>query len=280
MKTRFFLASIVTFVALFISGCASSPYQGDGKIKSDALLKQQFEAAEQQRSSKPEGRIIFAGFAMHSQSKAFRSDVVTTEKSILSIDPNAIIFKLNNPAFGQDADWPYSTTQNIEQVLKKVSAMARPEDKVVVLMSTHGNVDVLAVNFNKNAYPHVSPKVLNEWLGGLRGKPTLLLLSACHSGSFVQPLSGPSRVILAAAAKDRTSFGCQFHSNNTYFIDALMNQPSLLDRSLEQLMDQAKIIIDKKESDQKLSPPSLPQSSVGFAAKDWFNQPLKNWTIQ
>jgi Peptidase C13 family len=277
MNKRLLLTSIVTLATLFFTGCATSPYKGDGKASSDALLKQQFEAADKRRVDKPEGRLILAAFAMHSQSKAFRNDVLTAEKSVLSLDPNAIIFKLNNPAFGQDADWPYATTENIAQVLKKASAMARPEDKVVVLMSTHGRPDVLSVNFGAQYYPHVNAKVLNQWLADFRGKPTVLILSACFSGSFLQTMGGASRVILTAAAEDRSSFGCQFQSTNTYFVDALFNQPSLADSTLEQLMAQAQVAIHKKERAQKLSPPSLPQVSIGSGAKTWANQPLKDW---
>ncbi len=277
MNKRLLLTCIVVLSTLFFTGCASSPYKGDGKVSSDALLTQQFEVADKRRADKPEGRLILAAFAMHSQSKAFRNDVLTAEKNVLSLDPHAILFKLNNPALGQDADWPYATAENIAKVLKKASAKARPEDKVVVLMSTHGNVDVLSVNFGAQYYPHVNAKILNQWLTDLRGKPTVLILSACYSGSFLQALSGPNRVILTAAAKDRTSFGCQFHSTNTYFIDALFNQPSLPDSTVGQLMAQAQVIIDKKERAQKLSPPSLPQISIGSVAKTWANQPLKDW---
>jgi Peptidase C13 family len=277
MNKRLLLAGISALVALFFTGCAISPYKGDGKVTSDALLNQQFEAADKRRADKPEGRLILAAFAMHSQSKAFRNDVLTAEKSMLSLDPNAIIFKLNNPAFGQDADWPYATTENIAQVLKKVGAMARPDDKIVVLMSTHGNVDVLSVNFGAQYYPHVNAKVLNQWMTDLRGKPTVVILSACYSGSFLQALSGPSRVILTAAAEDRSSFGCQFQSTNTYFVDALFNQPALAVSTIEQLMARAQVAIDKKERAQKLSPPSLPQIAVGSAAKTWSLQPLKDW---
>jgi Peptidase C13 family len=277
MDKRLLLTSIITLATLFFTGCASSPYKGDGKISSDALLTQQFEAANKRRAEKPAGRLILAAFAMHSQSKAFRNDVLTAERSVLALDPNAIVFKLNNPALGQDADWPYATTENIAQVLKKTSAMARPEDKVVVLMSTHGRPDVLSVNFGAQYYPHVNAKVLNQWLTELRGKPTLLILSACFSGSFLQTLGGPSRVILTAAAEDRSSFGCQFQSTNTYFIDALFNQPSLPNSTLEQLMAQAQVAIDKKERAQKLSPPSLPQIAIGSAAKTWAGQLLKDW---
>jgi hypothetical protein len=277
MNKRLLLTSIIALATLFCTGCASSPYKGDGKVSSDALLKQQFEAADKRRADKPAGRLILAAFAMHSQSKAFRNDVLTAERSVLALDPNAIVFKLNNPALGQDADWPYATTENIAQVLKKASAMARPEDKVVVLMSTHGRPDVLSVNFAAQYYPHVNAKVLNQWLTELRGKPTLLVLSACFSGSFLQTLGGPSRVILTAAAEDRSSFGCQFQSTNTYFIDALFNQPSLPNSTIEQLMAQAQVAIDKKERAQKLSPPSLPQIAIGSAAKNWAGQPLKDW---
>ncbi len=278
MKNRLRLTSLLLGIVLLTAGCATSPYQGEAKIKSDLLLKQQLDSADVKRASKPSGRIIFAGFAMHSQSKAFRNDILLAENSILSIDPNAIIFKLNNPAFGQDADWPYATTQNIEQILRKLSAMARDEDKVVILMSTHGYTEKLAINFSSQNYPYVTPRLLNEWMSGLHGKATLLLLSACYSGSFLPAVSGPSRIVLTAAAKDRSSFGCQFYSSNTYFIDALFNQ-GVRNASIEQLMEQAKGIIDKKEKAQKLSPPSLPQISVGEAARVWAGQAMTDWLV-
>ena len=270
-----FTCSVLTF---FLTACAISPYQEDAKNQSDNLLRKQFELADAKRANKPEGRIIFAGFAMHSQSKAFRNDVLSAEKSVLQTDPDALIFKLSNPAIGQAADWPFATAENMESVLKKIGSIAKSEDKVVVLMTTHGNENLLAINFNNKAYPAVNPKMLNEWLTALRGKPTLLVLSACYSGSFLPAITGPSRIVLTASAKSRTSFGCNFHSDNTYFIDALFNQKELLNLSIEQAFNQAKIAIDIKEKDKKLTP-SLPQVFVGVGAKSWSNQPLKNWSV-
>jgi len=274
---RFFVSTFLAAMVLPLAGCATTPYEGVGKRTSDALLRKQFESAEQLRRVQAGGRLILAGFAMHSQSKAFRNDVVAAEKLALKIDPHAIVFKLDNPAWGQGSQWPYATAENIALVLKKVGALARPEDKVVVLMTTHGNVDALGINFANKDYPSLNAQWLNQALADLRDRPTLLLLSACHSGSFVGPLSGPSRVILTAAAKDRSSFGCQFQSTNTYFVDALLNQPSALDRSIAELMEQARIDIDQRERQQKLSPPSLPQMFVGHAVGAWANQPLKHW---
>ena len=276
-KRTLFRIFLLVIVSTFLYGCATSPYEGEGKAKSDALLDMQMQAADKQRANKLEGQIIFAGFAMNSTSKAFRNDVVSAEKFVQSIDPDAIIFKLNNPAWGQSAIWPYSTAENMEQVLAKVTELARPQDRVVILMSTHGNIDILSVNFAEKYYPSINSKWLSQALDELRGKPTLLVLSACFSGSFIAPLADPSRIILTAAAKDRSSFGCQFQSTNTYFIDALLNEPTFLDLSLRQLMERAKIEVDKKEKDQKLSPPSLPQTSIGRGVRDWANQPIKDW---
>lgn len=45
-----------------------------------------------------------------------------------------MLFELNNPTLGQDADWPYATAQSTEQVLKKIGILTCPQDKVMVQM--------------------------------------------------------------------------------------------------------------------------------------------------
>lgn len=267
---------LIVWCVVGLVGCATTPYSGAGKEKSDALLRAQLLQAEQAVPS-PAGRVIFAGFAMHSDSKAFRADVVSAETWVRKLDPNAVVFKLNNPVPGQEADWPYATAENVALVLRKMTDLARPQDKVVILFSTHGKPDVLTVNFADKYYPYINSAWLNQQLGGLRGTPTLMLLSACYSGSFVVPMRAPSRIILAAAAGDRVSFGCNFTSSNTFFIDALLNQKQNGEKSLIQLMDAAKLDIDKRERDMGLSPPSLPQNFYGSSAQAWAAQPLREW---
>lgn len=276
LNKRGLIGFTLVLMSAWLTGCATSPYQGEGKTKSDALLKVQLSSAEKTLVAQSPPRLIFAGFAMHSQSKAFRNDVLSAEKVALAIDPSAVIFKLDNPASGQDADWPYATNENIAQVLKKIGGLARPQDKVMVLLATHGNVNALGVNFANQNYPHLDSAFLNRAMAELRGKPVMVVMSACHSGSFLPLLAGPSRVVIAAAAADRSSFGCQFHSTNTYFIDALFNQTAPHEQSMVKLMDKAKTDVDLREKKLKL-PPSMPAMSVGAAVKEWANQPLKNW---
>ena len=42
-------------------------------------------------------RLIFAGFALRSQTKAFRNDVLAARKLARQMDPNALVLKLVNP---------------------------------------------------------------------------------------------------------------------------------------------------------------------------------------
>jgi hypothetical protein len=158
-----------------------------------------------------------------------------------------------------------------------MAELARPQDKVIILFSTHGRPDILGINFSDQYYPHVDARWLNQQLAGLGSTPTLLLLSACHAGSLVPTLSRPSRIILAAAAADRSSFGCSFNSRNTFFVDALLNQGQNREKSLVELMEAAKVDIDKRERAMGLRPPSLPQNFYGLLSQAWSRQALSSW---
>ncbi|MEO8249779.1 MAG: C13 family peptidase [Burkholderiales bacterium] len=276
-KRQFLIAAVVLAASLFTAGCAINPLEGEGKRTDAALLQKQFDTADQRRQDHAKGRLIYAGFAMHSQSRAFRNDVLAGEKVARAIDPDAIVFKLNNPATLQRADWPHATGDNVAAVLKKTAALARPQDRVMILFATHGGPNVLANQIGTSTQSLLNAKRLGELLADLRGKPALLVLSACFSGSFLTAAAEPNRVLLTAAARDRNSFGCHFQSSNTYFVNALLNQPGLLDHSVVEAMEKAIVTIDQKEKREGLSPPSLPQMSVGSEASAWANRPLGQW---
>lgn len=267
---------LLGFCLVLLSGCATSPYQAEAKKRSDALLDDQIKHAAATIAADSKPRILYAGFGMHSQSKVFRADVLSLEQKLKQIDPKLISLRLNNPALGDPDDWPFATTENIERVLNQLGQMARPQDKVIVLFSSHGHVGKLAINASAREYPFISPTWINRTSAGLRGKQTAFVLSACHSGSFLPEISGPSRIVLTASASDRNSFGCNFYSSKTFFVEALTAAPDYSTISLNQLFEQAKQGIATKESAQKLTP-SLPQKSVGSAAQSWFDQPMGQW---
>lgn len=211
----------------------------------EALLQRQFVQADRQvadAGAAARGRIILAAFGMNDTSTAFRLDVLTTERAVRALDANAIVFRLVN-AEQLVPLWPAANRDTMTRTLAKVAAVARPIDKVVVMLSTHGNDGVLAIENDGEAAPLLRGNELRTMLAPLRGQPTLLLLSACYSGSLIAQLKAPERIILTAAAADRSSFGCEPLSTNTYFIDALLNQRGVGDRSIDSLMDRAKVDI-------------------------------------
>jgi len=70
----------------------------------------------------------------------------------------------------------------------------------------------------------LSPLALDLALNtGCGDAPTVVVVSACFSGSFAQPpMARPNRIILTAARPDRTSFGCQAGRRYTVYDQCLL----------------------------------------------------------
>jgi hypothetical protein len=274
MNIYIFVRWFIVSTCIALAGCASSPYQKDNKLLSDNKLQLQITQAKEIIASSSEPRILYAGFAMHAQSKAFRQDVLLAAKAVQSMDAQAIVFKLANPVTGQEADLPYATRENVEQIIDELSRLARPQDKIVLLLSTHGNKEILAINAGNQDYGVVSTADLQKWLRKLNDKPVVLALSACYSGSFIAPLKNTNRIILTAADKDHSSFGCNYQSTNTFFVEETFGTSFDLKKSLLEVFESAKTNIDKKEKRMGLSPASNPQIEVGAALKKLAAAPL------
>ena len=274
MNIYIFVRWFIVSACIALAGCASSPYQKENKLLSDNKLQLQISQAKEVLASGSEPRILYAGFAMHAQSKAFRQDVLLAAKAVQSMDTQAIIFKLANPVAGQEADLPYATRENVEQVITTLAGLARPQDKVVLLLSTHGNKEILAINAGNQDYSPVSAADLQNWLRKLNSQPVVLALSACYSGSFITPLKNTNRIILTAADKDHSSFGCNYLSSNTFFVEETFGTSFDLKKSLLEVFESAKTNIDKKEKRMGLSPASNPQVEVGTAMKKLAVTPL------
>jgi len=93
-----------------------------------------------------------------------------------------------------------------------------------------------------------------------------VVISACHSGSFIDALKDERTLILTASAADKTSFGCSNENDFTYFGDAYINTALRQDRSFVAAFDRAKDIIARREAAENLTP-SEPQIYLGAAIK-------------
>jgi Peptidase C13 family len=273
------IAFLITAACLILQGCATGAYQPEAKSKSDLLLRQQLDTAiKGSGDTRPRSpRLWYAGFAMHSQSLAFKQDIQRMGELALSLDANAGMLQLANPAKGQDKNWPFATRENIPQALNEMAPAMADNDIALVVLTTHGFTNLLALNNAETDYPYVYGRELNHWLKPLDGKRVILVVSACFSGSLIDSLSDSSRIILTAAAKDRSSFGCQFNSNNTFFIEELFKAAKDPTLNIEQIYRLTQIGVTRKETSMRLNPPSLPQIWIGDQARSWAKRPLQDW---
>jgi hypothetical protein len=94
------------------------------------------------------------------------------------------------------------------------------------------------------------------------GRPAILVLSACFSGSFIDGLAGNERMILTAARPDRSSFGCGESDKYPYF-DACFLDRAPNARDFVDLAARVRTCVAAKEAETGAKPPSEPQMWIG-----------------
>ena len=93
----------------------------------------------------------------------------------------------------------------------------------LAFMTSHGNEDGFYLRLDRRL---LTPRTLDRLLAeGCGSVPTVVVVSACHSGTFIDNgVRKPNRVILTAAATNRTSFGCGADDEYTYYDWCLLHQ--------------------------------------------------------
>ena len=114
----------------------------------------------------------------------------------------------------------------------------------------------------------LSPSALKQIVDDTCGTaPTVLVISACHSGTFIRRQTrGPNLVILTAASEWRRSFGCRPERRFTYYDGCVLGE---LPRggTWEELHTRLRACIEKKEASSK-ELASDPQAYFGSDVKD------------
>ena len=96
------------------------------------------------------------------------------------------------------------------------------------------------------------------------GRPAVVVVSACYGGIFLPRLAGYDRMVMAAARKDRTSFGCGAKDVHTYFDECFLKVMAQAFTFVD-LPPKVKACVAAKEKATGMAPPSEPQSSIGPA---------------
>ncbi|WP_428659676.1 C13 family peptidase [Reyranella sp.] len=114
--------------------------------------------------------------------------------------------------------------QRLASSANVINALRTPGGQAcLVYMTSHGDAQGF---FLRPDHRLLSPAALDRALSeGCGAMPTVLIVSACHSGTFINAgTRRPNRIILAAAAADRTSFGCGADDDYTYYDQCFLQQ--------------------------------------------------------
>lgn len=233
------------------------------------LIERQLAAIEPGRPGVTE--LYFTGFAPDGSQDVFLREVRSVKALIdRSFDASRrSIALISNPA--TVASYPIATATNLRRTLAHIgSKMNADEDVLLLYVTAHGDEGFgLSAHAPPLDLAPVNPTVLARALNDAGIKWRVLVISACYSGGFIEPLKDDRTLIVTASAADRRSFGCENGNDWTYFGEAYFGQAFAQTKSFIDAFPAAAQAVAQREAAEKLSPPSNPQMFVGrgIAAK-------------
>jgi hypothetical protein len=175
-----------------------------------------------------------------------------------------VVRLVNNSATA--AELPWATTLNLERSLRALAeAMDTEHDVLVVYLTSHGGADFkLAAENWPLEVKDLTADQLRAMLDEVGIRHRVIAVSACYSGGWIGPLQSEDTLIMTAADKDHTSFGCGSKSELTLFGRALFDEQLRKTLSFEDAFNAAVPVIKQREiKEGKDDGFSNPQISVG-----------------
>jgi hypothetical protein len=178
---------------------------------------------------------------------------------------------INNPKTLEQN--PVATLTSLTAALRHVGKLMNPEEDVLVLyVSSHGSqTHNLAVEFWPLRLHSIDPPALKKAVAESGIKWKVIVVSACYSGGFVEPLKDDDTLIISASSPTKASFGCGNESEATYLAKALFDEELRKTYSFETAFSHARKSIEQRELSQGYTP-SEPQIHVGASVRDKLTQ--------
>jgi len=157
---------------------------------------------------------------------------------------------------------PMATVSSIGEALKTIAGrMDRDEDILFLFLTSHGSRNhALTLQQNYLALRDLPAAELAKLVkqSGIRWK--VIVVSACYSGGFIEPLKDDSTLIITASRADRSSFGCADENDFTYFGRAFFKEALPASSSFKDAFAKADALVAEWEKkDQPKEERSLPQ---------------------
>jgi hypothetical protein len=231
------------------------------------LLRRAFASLQATRTD-PSPQLFFVAFAGYGPEAVFKREALAVRELFdarFGTKGRSVV--LVNHASTVD-DIALASPANLDEALRRVgSLMNRDTDVLFLFLTSHGRKDLLAVEMPGFAFDGLTPTDLKAMLDRAQIRNRVVVISACHSGSFIPLLQSPTSLVIAAAHADRTSFGCEDRREWTYFGDAFFNRARRRERSFERAFARAKTLIGRWETREALTR-SLPQIGGGEVLRE------------
>jgi hypothetical protein len=236
---------------------------------SEALLFQQparidASVAQIQRASGDAPAGFFVGFAGHGEQRVFAEEIKFAARKFADRYNTADrTLLLINDRRDREAQ-PLATVSGLNYALKAVAAKMRLDQDVLFLtLSSHGSQDpVLSVENGMLPLRDLTGAALADALRASGIKWRVIVISACHSGAFIESLKDPYTMVITAAAPDRTSFGCSDDRDLTYFGEAFFRDAFPKAASLRDAFHTATKLVSEREAGEGFEA-SRPQAFFG-----------------
>ena len=261
-------AGIVLVVATLFAGTAlaEAPAADETLAERDRrLIAESLDAMPPQRPGQPDLYVL--GFAGDGTEDVFRNEVLYLERLMDGRfqTQGRVIGLVNHPDSLEDASArPLATLDNLSLALAGIGkAMDPDEDLLLLFVTSHGSEDhQLIADLPPVVEEDIGPVELSGAIDASGVRNRVVVVSACFSGGFLPALRSPDAVVITAARKDRTSFGCGAASHVTWFGQAwLVEALNRQDDFIAAFRDARKQVAAREAEDEFT--PSLPQIHVG-----------------
>jgi len=210
--------------------------------------------------------VYFLGFAGFGHQKVFAEEIGLAAKRIADrFGSGQRTLQLVNDK-RDSRKFPHATAPSLRHALHALSQrMNVDEDILFLALSSHGGKDgTLVISSELGYWRDLEAKYLADMLreSGIRWR--VIVVSACYSGTFIEPLRDDHTIIFTAAAADRKSFGCNDRRELTYFGEAFYRDALPEAPSLRAAFESARDAIVKRETGEDITP-SYPQAHFGRA---------------
>jgi hypothetical protein len=242
-----------------------SPASEDSLYSQPARLEAALNALKPERAGVTDlYAVSLAGFATQS---VFANEVGEVDRMLRNdFDAQGRTLTLVNDR--RNVNQLLATNTALSQAITGVAKRMNVEEDIFVLfLTSHGTVDKekghqFVIEHPPLTLSQLEPAELRRMLDASGIKHRVIVVSACYSGGFVDALKNDDTLVITAAAKDRTSFGCEDKNEWTYFGRAYFDEALRKDLDFIKAFSNALPVVEKREKAEGFQP-SQPQMEVG-----------------